>query len=84
MANFRVAYWYNGNYVSYESGSFPAGTSKTLDLPIGSCCANLYVENLVFIATWRRIFSFNFEVPFFKCYNVWGTTLNPGWAEEGC
>jgi len=84
VAKFRIAFYLNGNYVEYNADNFPVGQAKTIELPTGSCCANLLVENLVFFGIWRSVFSLNFDMPFSKCYNVWGTTLNTAWAEEGC
>ncbi len=84
VARFSVSYNLDGRQVIYNSGDFPVAQSRTLQIPLNACCGRLRIENLVFIAIWRDVTSFDFTLPYFKCFSIGGTTFNPSWAENGC
>ncbi|CAF0972005.1 unnamed protein product [Brachionus calyciflorus] len=84
FAKFRVNFQIGDRFETYYSGDFAVGQSRTLELPIGSGYCEIHVENLVFIGVWRGVFSLGYGDPVTKCFNIWGTTLNPGWEEESC
>jgi hypothetical protein len=50
---------------------------------LGGCCGRLHIENLVFFGIWSTVVSFDFDTPYFNCFKIWGTTLNPAWG-QGC
>lgn len=85
MARYWITFNLNGQQLTYSTDSFAAGQSRILQLPVNSCCARLTVQNLIFISTWRDVFSVDINLPMGqRCFSVWGTTLIPYWGEEGC
>ncbi len=84
VARFTVAYKFDGQDFSQDSGNFTAGVNKSIIIPAGAEDISLKVEEAWFINSWSTIFSENFGSPVTKCYEIWGTTLNPKWKETDC
>lgn len=84
VARFSVSYDFKSKSFSKDSGDFTAGVNKSIEIPAGATNINLKVEEAWFINSWSTIFTKHFAAPAQHCYEITGTTLNPGWKEISC
>ena len=86
VARFRVTYTLDNKEYTRDSGNFPLGQNRSVDIPAGATDIHLKVEDLVWPwpESWSTIFTKSWSSPETHCYKVYGTTLNPAYAEIKC
>jgi hypothetical protein len=85
MARYWITFILNREEFTNSTEWFSAGQSRHLEFPFRSTNGHLIVQNLVFIGTWRNVFSLDIILPTGnRCFSVWGTTLIPHWTSENC
>lgn len=84
VARFSVEYTFDNRSVTKHSGDFTLGVNKDLTIPEGATNIYLKVEEYWFIGATSTIFTEKFDTPVTKCYKIWGTTLDPHYAEIPC
>lgn len=80
VARFSLSYKFNENDFSKYSGDITLGVNKSESLPAGATNIHLKVEEMWGFG-WSTIFTKDFAEPVTKSYKVYGTTLNPKYAE---
>ena len=84
VAVFNADYDMNGQRHSKSSGKFSLGVNRDIQIPDGATNVYLKVEEYWFPGQKTTIFTRSYPYPVTKCFKIWGTTLNPKWAEENC
>ena len=80
VARFTLSYTFNGQDFSKHSGDISLGVNKSEAMPAGSADIHLKVEEMWGFG-WSTIFTMDFAEPMTKAYKVYGTTLDPKYAE---
>ena len=80
VARFSLSYTFQGHNFTKNSGTFSLGVNKSIEIPEGATDIHLKVEEMWGFG-WSTIFTKVFPTPESKSYKVYGTTLNPKWAE---
>lgn len=74
---FRIRY--------YDTGLFPVGQCRSLDIPVDAFWNRLECKSLAFIAVYKQIFVQEFASAMYDyCYRTTGTTLIPRWSQTQC
>jgi hypothetical protein len=83
VARFTITYKVKDKDFSKHSGNFTIGVNKSETIPVGATGINLKVEEMWGFG-WSTIFTKDFSEPVTKCYEVYGTTLNPKHKSMDC
>ena len=84
VARFYVKYTGpDGERHQEDSGDFTLGVNKSIELPPGSTLISLKVEEF-WGFVWSTIFVKEFDTCVTKCYEIYGTTLDPHYHEKQC
>jgi hypothetical protein len=83
VARFSLSYDYQGQEFSKDSGNFTLGVNKSIEIPSGATNLRLKVEEMWGFG-WSTIFTETFADAVTKCYEVYGTTLQPKYKSIAC
>jgi hypothetical protein len=82
-AKLTVSYKFEGKPFSQCVTDITLGVAKSINYPGGSTEIIVHCEEFWGFG-WSTIFNLTFDQPVTKCYNIWGTTLDPHYEETKC
>lgn len=83
VARFSITYTVAGQRFSQQTDPLGSLQSRSLFIPAGATDIHLLAE-ISYGLFWGSIFTQIFPSPVEKCYKVWGTVFEQGWAEISC
>jgi P pilus assembly chaperone PapD len=83
VARFSVSYNLNGQDFTKDSGNFTLGVNASISIPAGATNIRLKVEEMWGFG-WSTIFHKSYAEPLTICFKIYGTTLDPKYAEISC
>ena len=71
-----------------SSGNYPIGQTRVISVPPSALTARIRAERFIFYPFfgwyWKEIFRQEISPQDKRCYDIWGTTVQPYWTSINC